>query len=127
MVCLGDLIDRGPDSAGLISLVRSDPRIICIKGNHEQMAIQSITAEGNVELWQPWLQRGGKSTWVARKGNWKLYANPYDTSRRDYTYSEKFVLFDLENDPGESINLYDQETAVVNELKSLYKRWKSQQ
>ncbi len=63
VVCLGDLIDRGPDSAGLISLVRSDPRIICIKGNHEHMAIQSITAEGNVELWQPWLQRGGKSTW----------------------------------------------------------------
>ena len=72
-------------------------------------------------------RRGGKSTWVARKGNWKLYANPYDTSRRNYTYTEKFVLFDLENDPGESINLYDQETAVVNELKSLYKKWKSQQ
>ena len=63
VVCLGDLIDRGPDSAGLISLVRSDPRIVCIKGNHEHMAVQSITAEGNVELWQPWLQRGGKSTW----------------------------------------------------------------
>jgi hypothetical protein len=27
------------------------------------MAIQSITADGQVELWQPWLQRGGKSTW----------------------------------------------------------------
>ena len=39
----------------------------------------------------------------------------------------KFVLFDLDNDPGESINLYDQETVVVNELKSLYKKWKSQQ
>ncbi|MBT5122248.1 MAG: serine/threonine protein phosphatase, partial [Euryarchaeota archaeon] len=63
VVCLGDLIDRGPDSAGLISLVRNDPRIVCIKGNHEQMALQSITSEGQVELWQPWLQRGGKSTW----------------------------------------------------------------
>ena len=28
----------------------------------------------------------------------------------------------MENDPGESINLYDQETVVVNELKSLYKK-----
>ena len=34
VVCLGDLIDRGPDYAGLISLVRSDLRIICIKGYH---------------------------------------------------------------------------------------------
>ena len=51
----------------------------------------------------------------------------YDTSRRDYTYTEKFVLYDLENDPGESINLYNQETEVVNELKSLYNNWKSQQ
>lgn len=63
VVCLGDMIDRGPDSAGLISLIRNDPRIICIKGNHEQMALQSIQPDGRVELWQPWLQRGGKSTW----------------------------------------------------------------
>ena len=63
---------------------------------------------------------------VARKGKWKLYANPYDTSRRDYTYSEEFVLFDLENDPGESINLYDRQPQVVSELKKLYEEWKSQ-
>lgn len=63
LICLGDMIDRGTDSAGVIKLIRSDSRIICIKGNHEQMAIQSITKEGNVELWQPWMQRGGKSTW----------------------------------------------------------------
>jgi arylsulfatase A-like enzyme len=69
--------------------------------------------------------RRGVPTWVARKGKWKLYANPYDTSRRDYTYSEKFVLFDLENDPGESINLYDKEPQVVAELKTLYKTWKN--
>ena len=43
LICLGDMIDRGTDSAGVIKLIRSDKRIICIKGNHEQMAIQSIT------------------------------------------------------------------------------------
>ena len=53
IVCLGDMIDRGPDSAGLIALVRNDPRIICIKGNHEQMALQSIPPEGKAEVWQP--------------------------------------------------------------------------
>ena len=69
----------------------------------------------------------GLLTWVARKGKWKLYANPYDTSRREYTYPEKFVLFDLENDPGESVNLYDQNPKIVYELKSLYKAWKNKQ
>ena len=63
LICLGDMIDRGTDSAGVIKLIRSDSRIICIKGNHEQMAIQSITKEGKVELYQTWMQRGGKSTW----------------------------------------------------------------
>ena len=58
---------------------------------------------------------------------WKLYSNPFDTSRRDYTYSEDFVLFDLESDPGESNNLYRREPEVVAELKDLYKTWKSQQ
>jgi serine/threonine protein phosphatase 1 len=83
VVCLGDMIDRGPDSAGMIALVRSDPRIVCIKGNHEQLAIQSITPEGQVEVWQPWLQRGGKSTWgsyiVRAEGDlWQAKSNFFD-------------------------------------------------
>ena len=65
VVCLGDMIDRGPDSAGVMKLIRSDERIICIKGNHEHMALQSITGDGRVELWQPWMQRGGKSCWAS--------------------------------------------------------------
>ena len=65
VVCLGDMIDRGPDSAGVMKLIRSDQRIICIKGNHEHMALQSITNDGRVELWQPWMQRGGKSCWAS--------------------------------------------------------------
>jgi arylsulfatase A-like enzyme len=68
----------------------------------------------------------GKLSWVARKGKWKLYAHPYDTSRRNHTYTEEFVLFDLEKDPGESINLYDQYPQVVADLKTLYHQWKKQ-
>ncbi|MEC8143062.1 MAG: metallophosphoesterase, partial [Candidatus Thermoplasmatota archaeon] len=53
VVCLGDMIDRGPDSAGLIDYIRSHPQIICLKGNHELMAITSLQEDGHVELWQP--------------------------------------------------------------------------
>ena len=63
IICLGDMIDRGPDSAGLIEFIRSDNRIICLKGNHEHMALSSLQEDGVVELWQPWLARGGRSTW----------------------------------------------------------------
>jgi serine/threonine protein phosphatase 1 len=63
IICLGDMIDRGPDSAGLIEFIRSDPRIICLKGNHELMALSSLENDGGIELWQPWLARGGRSTW----------------------------------------------------------------
>ena len=80
VVCLGDMIDRGPDSAGMVQMIRNDPRIVCIKGNHEQMAIRSITQRGSVELWQPWMKRGGKSTWgsyiVRAKGDlWRAKSN----------------------------------------------------
>ena len=27
VVCLGDMIDRGPDSAGMVQMIRNDPRI----------------------------------------------------------------------------------------------------
>lgn len=39
IIFLGDYVDRGPDSAGcveyLIKLMADNPRIICLKGNHE--------------------------------------------------------------------------------------------
>ncbi len=63
VVCLGDMIDRGPDSAGVVDYIRSHPQIICLKGNHELMAIGSLQKDGDIELWQPWLERGGRPTW----------------------------------------------------------------
>ena len=65
VICLGDMIDRGPASAELVALVRSHPQIICIKGNHEHMAIQCVQPDGTFEAWQPWMQRGGKSTYAS--------------------------------------------------------------
>ncbi len=71
LVCLGDMIDRGPNSAELISFIRHHDNIICIKGNHEQMAVQCITKDGTFEVWKPWMDRGGKSTY----GSYIIQAN----------------------------------------------------
>jgi serine/threonine protein phosphatase 1 len=35
LVFLGDLVNRGPDSHGVVSLVRSLPNTLCLMGNHE--------------------------------------------------------------------------------------------
>ncbi|MBY5974897.1 serine/threonine protein phosphatase [Ferrimonas balearica] len=64
-VFVGDYIDRGEDSAGTLSLLldyqqASDERVICLKGNHEQMLqlfLEDPAAEGR---W--WLGHGGLQT-----------------------------------------------------------------
>ena len=63
-------------------------------------------------------------SWVARKGNWKLIGNPYDSSQRKAVFKEKVFLVDLEKDPGETINLAEQYPEKVAELEKQYQDWK---
>ena len=63
-IFLGDYIDRGPDSAGVISYVidlqaRLPERVIALKGNHEAMALDII--DGIIPADQ-WLAQGGLET-----------------------------------------------------------------
>ncbi|MTB52563.1 metallophosphoesterase family protein [Lewinella sp. W8] len=60
---LGDYIDRGPDSKGVIDTIweleRDGYRVQCLKGNHEQMCLDG-TKDPN---WLPiWLKNGGRET-----------------------------------------------------------------
>lgn len=60
---LGDYIDRGPDSPGvveyLITLIEEGYNITCLKGNHEQMMLDCI--KGNYEM-SLWLMNSGFAT-----------------------------------------------------------------
>lgn len=62
---LGDLIDRGPDSAKVINLIR-DRGYISLMGNHEQLMLEAIeefelkSKEGKCQ--RLWLQNGGTET-----------------------------------------------------------------
>src|SRR5450432_2081885 len=54
LVFLGDLIDRGFDAPGcietVVSLRRDNPqRVICLRGNHEQMMLDFI--DGEADMW----------------------------------------------------------------------------
>ena len=66
LVHLGDLIDRGPDSAGCVALLANGPPLprvptVNLMGNHEWMLLQALTTGkgGDADLW---LDNGGAET-----------------------------------------------------------------
>jgi serine/threonine protein phosphatase 1 len=61
--CIGDYVERGNDSKGVIDFIidlrRSGYQIHTIRGNHEQMMLDSTIDEERLNLW---LQNGGVKT-----------------------------------------------------------------
>jgi serine/threonine protein phosphatase 1 len=59
---LGDLIDRGPQSAQIVEFVRQSS-YACLLGNHEQLLLESFPrGEVNDPAMQAWLYSGGRAT-----------------------------------------------------------------
>lgn len=80
LILLGDLVDRGPDSRGVIEHFISRPpafaRNVYLKGNHEEFFLSVL--DGNEEMLPNWLTYGGyecaESYGVSR--GWTLNATP---------------------------------------------------
>lgn len=64
LIFLGDLIDRGPDSAGVIERLVSGElpgeRATFLMGNHEEVMLECV--DGSVERFRSWIQFGGLET-----------------------------------------------------------------
>lgn len=64
LVFLGDLVDRGPDSAGVIARLRRGPlpadRVHFVMGNHEEAMLAAWRGDGSDEV--GWLGYGGRET-----------------------------------------------------------------
>ena len=64
ILLLGDLVDRGPDSAGVVKFLHEvatkTDRIIVLQGNHESMMLQALDGEPGVL--RAWLRVGGRET-----------------------------------------------------------------
>lgn len=59
---LGDLIDRGPQSAQVVEFVKKN-HYRCLLGNHEQMLLQVMASQMMTsEIFQDWLYCGGYQT-----------------------------------------------------------------
>ena len=54
LIFLGDYIDRGPDSAGVLDRlieIRSHHQTICLKGNHEALLLEALAQPSSLEAW----------------------------------------------------------------------------
>lgn len=64
IVLLGDVIDRGPQSAQLLracrELTRMTDRFVMLKGNHEAMMVTALRHD--LRAMGPWLRYGGRET-----------------------------------------------------------------
>ncbi|MEO0469698.1 MAG: metallophosphoesterase family protein [Bacteroidota bacterium] len=60
---LGDFVDRGPDSKGVLDYVmqlqEAGYDVHCLKGNHEEMMVEAARQTGDSEVW---LFNGGRET-----------------------------------------------------------------
>ncbi|MFS0738527.1 metallophosphoesterase [Sphingomonas sp. 1P06PA] len=67
LIFLGDLIDRGPDSAAVVERLATDPPAFgtchLISGNHEEALLDAM--RGNIETRAGWLAYGGRETLIS--------------------------------------------------------------
>jgi serine/threonine protein phosphatase 1 len=62
LIALGDFVDRGPDSRGVLDLLidlKAKHRLVALKGNHEQMMMEARDAWNGSRMWQVC---GGRAT-----------------------------------------------------------------
>lgn len=62
LISVGDLIDRGAENVECLDLI-NQPWFRAVRGNHEQMMLDSLSPHGNV------------NHWIYNGGNWFFYLN----------------------------------------------------
>lgn len=75
MILLGDLVDRGPDSAGVIDRARrwqASRRVRILAGNHEEMFLQAFSS---TNMLRHFLKHGGRETVLSYGVDQHLYNN----------------------------------------------------
>lgn len=88
LILLGDYVDRGPDSAGVIDFVMKlrEHGAILLKGNHEELMYKSLTTDSEY-LWTRWIENGGAE------------------ALQSYGYTEEEYLLDNKNGEFQKPNL----------------------
>lgn len=59
---IGDAIDRGPDGIDVLQKIKSSANMILLRGNHEQMCLDTLGPNNTVDGWALWRENGGDCT-----------------------------------------------------------------
>ncbi|MBU8538271.1 metallophosphoesterase [Falsiroseomonas tokyonensis] len=65
LIHLGDHVDRGPDSAGVLAMLAAPPAglpSLNLMGNHDQMMLDALAPDATAEAVELWLANGGAAT-----------------------------------------------------------------
>ena len=90
LILLGDYVDRGPDSAGVLKRILSLQKthhVTAIKGNHEEMMLAARAGRGDLLL--EWTLNGGDTTLKSYAG-WR--ATIKDIPAEHWTFLEKGLV-----------------------------------
>jgi serine/threonine protein phosphatase 1 len=122
LVFVGDYVDRGPDSPGVLDRVlaleadAAGPAVVVLRGNHDQMMLDYATGVGDTELW--WAN-GGRTTLdaYATRGDLRLPGAHIDLLRRSglVCEAEGYVFVHAGLDPKKTVseNLADPDPDVI--------------
>lgn len=83
VILLGDLVDRGPDSAGVVAFARqwqARRRVRILSGNHEEMFLDSFD---NLDVLREFLRHGGRETVLSYGVDPDIYAQADFAATRD--------------------------------------------
>ena len=95
--CVGDYIDRGPDSKGVVDFIlelRNEGfQIHTLRGNHEQLMLESTEDSESLKLW---FENGGKSTLssfgVSSYADLDLQYREFFEETQYYAIKDKFIF-----------------------------------
>ena len=98
LVFLGDLIDRGADAPGcvdhIMKLCRESPeRVVCLRGNHEQMLLDFL--DGKATIWLTPVT-GGERTFEQYTGRHARVNSEQDLAEMRRVFAESFPREHLE-------------------------------
>ena len=105
IVPLGDYVDRGPDSRGVIELLlelEQSCQLIPLMGNHELMMLRALNDLGSLRFW---LECGGMATVESYGGGMDIPEPHLQFLRRccRYVETEDFIFLHANYDPDLSL------------------------
>lgn len=88
---LGDCGDRGPDGWKIIKEALRDPRVVYIRGNHDQMLLDSWKDEWSGYDYYLWMSNGGYSTFesLMQDTNHEIFLKELARTKLYHCYKNK--------------------------------------